>query len=65
MMTEKTKSELKSRIIELEHEITSAIINGHRPYVGDVYQEKRIELNTLRCLVFGYESEYCKKNFSK
>ncbi len=62
-MTEQTKSDLISRIIKLELEITEAIIQGHKPSVNDQFQEMRSELNTLRCLVFGYESNYCKKNF--
>ena len=61
-METKVKSDLISRIIDLEYEITSAIINGHRPSIGDKFQEKRNELNTLRCVVFGYESNFCKKN---
>lgn len=60
-MTEQTRSDLISRIIDLEYEITSAIINGHKPSVNDIFQEKRNELNTLRCVVFGYESQFCKK----
>lgn len=62
-MTEQTKSELISKIISLELEITTAIINGHKPSIHDKFQDKRNELNTLRCLVFGYESKLCKKNF--
>lgn len=60
-MDPKIKSDLVSRVIELEYEITIAIINGHRPYFGDKYQSIREELNTLRCIVYGYESNYCKK----
>jgi len=37
-----------SKIIELELEITSAIINGHRPSADDQYEEKRKELERLR-----------------
>ena len=61
-MTEQTKSDLISKIIKLEYEITSAIIDGHKPSINDKFQEMRSELNTLRCLVFGYESNFCKKN---
>lgn len=60
-MTEETKSNLITKIIDLEYEITISIIQGHRPYIGDIHQEKRNELQILRCLVFGYESPYCKK----
>lgn len=31
--------------------------------MNDKFQEKRNELNTLRCVVFGYESIFCKKSF--
>jgi hypothetical protein len=61
-MTEQTKSDLISKIIKLELQITKSIIGGHKPSVNDQFQEMRSELNTLRCLVFGYESNYCKKN---
>ena len=61
-MTEQTKSDLISKIIKLEYEITTAIIDGHKPSINDKFQEMRRELNTLRCLVFGYESNFCKKN---
>jgi len=61
-MTEQTKSDLISKIIKLEYEITTAIIDGHKPSINDKFQEMRSELNTLRCLVFGYESNFCKKN---
>jgi hypothetical protein len=61
-MTEQTKSDLISKIIQLEYEITTAIIDGHKPSINDKFQEMRSELNTLRCLVFGYESIFCKKN---
>ena len=60
-MTEKTKSELITRIIELEFEITSSIIEGHKPFLNDHFQDKRNELRILRCLLFGYESQYCNK----
>jgi len=61
-MNPKTKEEIISKIIDLELEITLAILNGHKPYIHDKFQDKRHELNTLRCLVFGYESKLCKKN---
>lgn len=51
---------LITRIIELESEITTAVIRGHKPYHGDSFDEKRKELSILRCVVFGYESEFCK-----
>lgn len=53
---------LISRIIELEFEITSEILGGHKPFVGDHLETKRSEVNTLRCLLYGYDSIFCKKN---
>lgn len=64
-MDPQVKSELITRIIDLEYEITIATIEGHRPFIGDKFQEKRNEVNTLRCIVYGYESIFCKKNFGK
>lgn len=55
--------DLISRIIELELEITSEVLKGHKPFNGDHLEIKRTEVNTLRCIVFGYNSFYCKKNF--
>jgi hypothetical protein len=60
-MTQQDKEKIISRIIDLEYEITSAIIEGHKSSIDDKFQNKRLELNTLRCLLFGYGSEYCKK----
>ena len=37
-----------SRIIELELELTRAVINGHTPSEDDQYKEKREELKRLR-----------------
>ena len=64
-MESKLKSDLITRIIELEYEITVSIIQGHRPYIGDKFQGYRDELETLRCIVFGQESGFCKKNIKK
>lgn len=60
-MNPKTKVELESKIIELEYEITQSIMNGHKPFHGDYLEPKRIELQMLRCVVFGYESQYCNR----
>lgn len=57
------KEELISRIIKLELEITSEVSKGHKPYHGDHLESKRIEANTLRCILYGYNSIYCKNNF--
>lgn len=60
-MTPIEKEEIISKILELEFEITSSIINGHKPSIDDKYQNKRNELKLLRCILFGYKSSYCKK----
>ena len=41
-----------SRIIELDLEMTRAIIKGHRPHHGDEFQAHRDELLKLRIEVF-------------
>jgi hypothetical protein len=51
---------ITSRIISLELEITSAIINGHKPSENDIFKDKRTEIDMLRCIFFGYESKFCK-----
>lgn len=63
-MTQRDREEIISRIVELEYEITTAVIEGHKPFIDDHFQVKRMELTTLRCLIFGYSSHYCKKNFT-
>lgn len=60
-MTQQDREEIISRIIYLEFEITSAIIDGHKSSIDDHFKDKRIELSTLRCLLFGYNSGFCKK----
>lgn len=37
-----------SRIISLEMEITNAVMNGHKPHMGDEFKEKRNEIIRLR-----------------
>ncbi len=53
------------KIIKLEHEILSEVLNGHKPFVGDHLETKRNEVNTLRCVVYGHKSIFCKKFGSK
>ena len=67
MMTQQDKTQVMSRIIELELEITRSIINGHRPSGDDKFSEKRQELNLLRCLYFGYRTKFCntKRGFQE
>ena len=52
---------LISKILKLESEITSEVLKGHKPFVGDHLESKRNEVNTLRCVVYGYDSIFCKK----
>ena len=59
-MTQQDLAQVRSRIIELDYQITSAIIKGHRPTADDQFKEYRDELNLLRCLYFGYKSNFCK-----
>jgi hypothetical protein len=37
-----------SRIIEIEWELTNAIRNDHKSFMGDEFREKRVELLQLR-----------------
>lgn len=62
-MLKNEKKELESKIIQLELEITKAIMNGHKAKYDDIFQEKRKELDILRCTVFGTKSNFCKKLF--
>ena len=59
-MNPKKISELESRIIEIEYQLTTEISKGHKPFYGDHLESLRQEVKTLRCIVFGYESSYCK-----
>jgi hypothetical protein len=65
-MNQQSQNQILSKIIELDLIITRSIINGHNPSENDQYKEQREELNTLRCVYFGYETKYCnKKGFKK
>lgn len=59
-MTEQNKNEMMSRIIELEYQNTQLIFNGHKASENDFFEPKRKELSILRCIVFGYDSKFCK-----
>jgi len=59
-MTEQDKNEMMSRIIELEYQNIKLIFNGHKPSENDFFEPSRKELNLLRCIVFGYKSNFCK-----
>lgn len=41
-----------SRILKLEYEITKAVMDGHKPHLGDEFKEKRKELKQLRKELF-------------
>lgn len=60
MMTQQDLAQVMSRIINLEYEMTHAIIQGHQSSADDKFKNHREELNLLRCLYFGYKSNYCK-----
>lgn len=60
MMTEQTRNEMMSRIIELELQNTKLIFDGHKPDRSDSFEPYRKELDVLRCVVFGYDSNVCK-----
>lgn len=59
MMTHQDRSQIMSRIIDLELENTQLIFKGHKPSVNDIFEPKRQELKLLRCLYFGYKSKFC------
>lgn len=52
--------EKTSRIIELELEMTQAIVKGHRPHYDDEFQSHRDELLKLRTEIFP-DSVWAKK----
>lgn len=58
-MTQQDQEQIMSRIISLEYENTKSIIDGHKPSNEDSFEPKRQELNLLRCLYFGYKSNFC------
>ena len=55
-----TKSEISSRIILLQSEITKAVLKGHKAHDNDEVIGHRIELTILRCMLYGEESKICK-----
>ena len=52
--------EMMKRIVEIELELTMAARNGHKASITDKYSQKRVELDLLRCLYFGKDSQHCK-----
>ena len=55
-----TKNQLSSRIIELQSEITSATLKGHKSNDYDIFKSHRMELMILRCMLYGEDSKICK-----
>ena len=54
---------MTGRIVEIEMIIQKAVWEGHRCSINDKYQPLRIERDILRCIYFGSESNFCKKDF--
>jgi len=54
-------NEIQKKITDIEYELFMSIRQGHRPSIGDQYHNLRVEVNILRCMYFGYDSEFCKK----
>lgn len=50
------------KIVDGEYTLFLAIRNGHKTYIGDKYQEIRTEIELCRCLYYGEDSKFCKKN---
>ena len=59
-MTQQDKENIISRILELELENCDRIFKGIKPEINDSFSDKRKELEMLRCLLYGYNSIYCK-----
>ena len=59
-MTNQDKDNLITRIIQLQLIELESQMNGNKPTIDDKYKDVRSELKLLRCLLFGYNSEFCK-----
>jgi len=59
-MTEQNRNQMISRIIELEYQNMRLIFDGHKPTKNDFFEPNRKEMDILRCIVFGYDSKFCK-----
>ena len=59
-MSPQEKEQIISRIIKLELEICDSIFQRIKPTIDDSFAGKRQELNLLRCVLFGYNSDMCK-----
>jgi len=60
-----TKNEMSSIIVKNELTIMKAINEGHRPHTGDEFQPLRIEIELLRCMYFGEDSPFCRRQYRK
>lgn len=59
-MKNQDKDNLITKIIQLQMIELESQMNGKKPTVDDNYKDVRAELKLLRCLLFGYNSEFCK-----
>lgn len=60
-----TKQEMSAKIIRNELALRKAITEGKRPHTGDELQPLRIENEILRCMYYGEDSPYCRRQFTK
>ena len=60
-MTEQTKSDLISKIIKLEYEITSAIIDGHKPSINDKFKKWEVSWTPYDVWFLGTKVIFVKK----
>jgi hypothetical protein len=63
MITKKQEYKILSAIIEMECEMTLAVSEGHKPVIGDMFQEYRNQLERLRSILFNTEFiGFCNMN---
>ena len=55
------QKEITGRIVEIEMILQNAVWNGHKCSMNDKFQPLRIERDLLRCIHFGSDSVFCKK----
>lgn len=58
-MKQEEKEQIITRIIDLEMEQLDRLFSGVKPETTDSFSEKRKELQLLRCILFGYTSQFC------
>ena len=56
---------MSAKIIKNEMILRKAINEGKRPHTGDELQPLRIENEILRCMYYGEDSPYCRRNYTK